>query len=202
MTEFYVPSTYRRLVARFIDKMIEGLFYLPFFRLAYDLFFTDDDVYVSLWQLLVLLLIPAVYEFIFLIFFQATPGKLIMGLKVVPDHNPQEKLSLENCILRPLTERLSIFFSLAIYATAFFRYDRTHVADWVARTRVVQSKPRATRTRVRWVLGLLLIAMYGVEGLKSASYALRNVDWEGHRIELRDYLNLPEIDFDFDGDEG
>ncbi|WP_291516217.1 RDD family protein [Bdellovibrio sp. ArHS] len=188
MDSVYVPSTIRRLIAHAIDQVVRLIFYIPFLKPFFLLIFTDDQVPVSFFTLALLFLIPAIYEFIFLVVMQATPGKWFMGLKVVPFSNPKEALDWRQCVLRPLTERLTFFFSWALYALAFFRYDRTHLADWVAETRVVQFKPRVTRAQIRWITGSLLVFLYVYEGLVSSAAVLRVMDWQNKRVDLRDIV--------------
>jgi uncharacterized RDD family membrane protein YckC len=202
MEEIYVPSTWRRLGAFLIDQFFSAFMYLPFFGFFSKLIFTDNDVYLSLTQFGIMMLIPAVYEFVFLALMQATPGKWFLGLKVVPRHNPETKLEFGQCLLRPLVGRLSLLFSWAIYALAFFRYDRTHLCDWVAETRVVQFKPRAKRTRVRWVLGVLLILSHGWEGVKTASNTLQQINWVDGQVDLRALIPNTSNTSDFGFDEG
>lgn len=199
MENAYVPSTWRRFFAYGIDQMVILPFYLPFVGIFFRLLFTEDDVIVTLLQLFILFLIPALYEFVFLVMMQATPGKWFMGLKVVPAANSAEKLHWSQCLLRPLTGRLSFFFSWAIYAVAFFRYDRTHLCDWAAETRVVQGSPRATRARVRWILGLVFVWLYAYEGLVSARMILNSVDWSNREANLRAVFDLQDyVDVTFE----
>lgn len=196
MDNVYIPSTWRRLIAKGIDSVIRSVFYLPFAKSFFLLLFTDDDVRISLASLFVMFIIPVIYELVFLLFMQATPGKWLMGLKVVPFGDPLALLDWRQCILRPLTERLSFFFSLAIYALAFFRYDRTHLADWVAETRVVQFSPRPLRTKIRWFLGSLLVIANITEGLQSSSRILNVIDWEEKQVELRLLMDENSVDSD------
>lgn len=193
MDDVFVPSTWSRLVARGLDQCFTLIFYIPFAKTLFQLFFTEEDVYLGFTQLLMLLLIPAIYEAVFLALMQRTPGKWLVGLKVVPASNPQESLSFSQCILRPLVELLSFFFGWAIYALAFLRYDRTHLADWVAETRVVQFTPRAKRTRRRWVLALIFIVMYSFESLNSAGNILNKIDWKNGQINIREVVDPQEF---------
>jgi uncharacterized RDD family membrane protein YckC len=142
----------------------------------------------------VLFFVPALYEFVFLTLMQATPGKWFLGLKVVPFADPMGRLDWQQCVLRPLMGRLSFFFSWAIYALAFFRYDRTHAVDWVAETRVIQFTPRLTRAKLRPVLGSLLIILYVYEGLLSAKGVLQKVDWENGQVELRSLMDFESLE--------
>lgn len=194
MSNAYVPSTVRRLVAWGIDQVVRLPFYLPFAKSFFLLAFTEEDVHISLVHLFLIFMVPAIYEFVFLVIMQATPGKWVMGLKVVPFSNPDEKLEWQQCVLRPLTERLSFFLSWAVYALAFFRYDRTHLADWVAETRVVQGTPRMTRARVRWFLGTLLVLGHVYEGLVSSSSILQSIDWSHGQVELRSLIEIDSLE--------
>lgn len=175
-----------------IDQVVIIPFYLPFIGVFFRLILTEDDVYLRLPQLALLFLIPAVYDFIFLVMLQATPGKWLMGLKVVPFSNSSGKLEWTQCLLRPLTARLSFFFSWAIYAVAFFRYDRTHLCDWLAETRVVQKTPRMVLPRLRWIAGTVLVILYAYEGLVSSQIILKAIDWSNGQADVRAVLDLQD----------
>ena len=190
MDEVYVPSTWKRLAALTIDQLMILPFYLPFAKKFFSVFFTDDDVFLTLVQLSVLFMVPALFEFLFLVVMQATPGKWIMGLKVVPNQNPYEELHWTQCVMRPIAGRLSFFFAWGIYALAFFRYDRTHLADWMAETRVIQFVPRVRRAKVRWIVGLIFVLMYSYEGLGYSSAVLNQIDWRNHQVDLRALADL------------
>ncbi|NUN05663.1 MAG: RDD family protein [Bdellovibrio sp.] len=181
----FVPSTWKRLAARSLDSLFEMLMYAPFLKTLFLLIFDEGPLYMSLSVFLLILLLPAIYEGVSLWLMQATPGKWLLGLKVVPQANPDVELHWTQCVLRALVERASLFFSWAIFATAFFRYDRTHVADWVAETRVVQFVPRPQRAKLRWFLGLVLVFLCASEGLRGASGIIRAIDWQERRIDLR-----------------
>lgn len=201
--EIYVPSTWKRLLANAIDQFFLVICYAPFFRSMYNLIFTEGEVELTLFQLLMIFLIPALYEAVSLMLISATPGKWLVGLKVVPANDPQKDLDYTQCILRPLTSRLSFFFSWAIYAVAFFRYDRTHVADWVAETRVIQFTPRGARPRIRWIIGTFFVLSYAYEGLSSASSVLNSINWQTGKADLREIMSsngmsMDDMQFDLD----
>lgn len=190
MDRVFIPSTWSRLFAHGIDQMISLVLYIPFAGLVLKLLLSEEDVFLSLPQLLALFLLPAVYEFVFLVLMQTTPGKWMFGLKVVPFSNPTEPLKWTQCLLRPLVSRLSFFFGWAIFATAFFRYDRTHVSDWVAETRVIQNEPRKSLPKVRWIVGTFFILIYLYEGMISASAVINAIDWSAGRVNVRQLLEL------------
>lgn len=192
MDSYYIPSTWSRLIAKLVDQVASAVFYIPFAGYFIKMIFTEEEVVISLPKLLILFLIPAIYEGVFLVLMQKTPGKWLMGLTVVPAEDAHAKLRWDHCLLRPLTGRLSLFFSLAIYALAFFRYDRTHLADWVANTRVVQSKPRNKRTKVRWIVGSFLVISCAYDGWLSASNIFNSIDWEYQEVDLRSALQYDD----------
>lgn len=193
MDEVFVPSTWARLTARCIDQLISLVLYIPFAKTMFLLFLTDEDVIVSLAQVILFFLIPTFYEIFFLALMQRTPGKWFMGLKVVPAMDPHQNLTWAQCLLRPLVSLLSFFFGLAIYAVAFFRYDRTHIADWVAETRVVQNTARSARTKLRWVAGVFFILIYSGESLSSAAQILNQIDWKNGELNLRKVVDPQEF---------
>lgn len=198
MSEVYIPSTWRRWVAHYIDQGLKIVFYLPFMKSFFLILFTDQAVSLSVGQWIILLLITPFYEAVFLALMQATPGKWMMGLKVVPARSPEEPLQWQQCVLRPAVQLLTFFFSWALYALAFFRYDRTHLADWVAETRVVQSTRRPTRARLRPFLGVILILFNTYGGLTSAHKMLRAVKWDSNTVDLREFLGVDDYENLFD----
>lgn len=108
------------------------------------------------------LLLQLFYKWMFLYFVGATPGKLVMGLRVVPADAPESELGLLQSFLRVFADGLSLFFGLAPRALALVRLDRTHVSDWVAETRVVQLAPQPLLMKRHWVfaIAVLLISFF------------------------------------------
>ncbi|WII70889.1 RDD family protein [Bdellovibrio sp. 22V] len=195
----YVPSTWKRFFAHGIDQLFILPFYLPFAGVFFRLAFTEDDVFLNFIQLAVLFLIPALFEFVFLYLLQATPGKWFLGLRVVPAGDYQKPLHWSQCVLRALAGRLSFFFSWAIYALAFFRYDRTHLCDWVAETRVVQATPRANKAELRWIVGVIFVLLYAYEGLVSSQMILKSIDWSNRQANLREVFDIQDyVDVTFE----
>lgn len=193
MASIHLPSTWNRLWAYSIDKTIMSLFLLPVVLAKVRLFLSGAPVFISLWTLVYIMLVPMIYEFLFLLFFQRTPGKWLFGLTVVPRFHADEPLHWTRCLLRALTSRLSIFFAIAPFALAFFKYDRTHLSDWVAETRVVQNKTRSERPRIRWVVGFLLITMYAWQGIGRAAVLVKHIDWAEKRVDVVGAFGFNEV---------
>lgn len=201
MSYAYVPSTWKRILAYSLDEIFMIPFYLPFVGIGIQFFWGEEDIVISLLQFFLILFVPAVYEFVFLLLLQSTPAKWFLGLKVVPAHDWEADLSWQQALLRALTKRLSLFTSTAMYVLALFRYDRTHLADWVAETRVVQATPRHARPRIRWFLGTILTVYFLVEGLSLASKVLGAIHWSEGVVSLSDVQAAFMPEEDIFGDE-
>lgn len=197
MTNVYLPSTWKRFVANGLDEMIMIPFYAPFFGIFFTMFTSEEGVSIPVFTFLLILLVPAVYEFVFLVLMQATPAKWLLGLKVVPVHNFEEPLSWQAALLRALAKRLSLFFSLAIYVVALFRYDRTHAVDWIADTRVVQNVPRNKPAKIRWIIGSVFVIYFCIEGWSAATKVIKTIDWQNNQVHLDELLaayNLEDLE--------
>ena len=170
MTEFHTASTWKRAFAYWIDSLISGIFlapmWVPFIK---GMIYQDEVVFVS-WSLIALCLgFRLVWDMACLYSLTATPGKLILGLKVISVSGAP--LSNLQCVLRVLADQFSFFFGIAPRAVAFLRLDRRHVSDWIAETKVVQSQPRETPPQRRVVLAVFLI-FFAVFGRMAEVYRL------------------------------
>lgn len=132
-------------------------------------------------------LLQFAYRWLFLYFMGATLGKLMMGLRVVsfPDEGP---LTLMQSLIRVLTDGLSLFFNEGLRVLGLIRFDRRHVADWVAETQVRQRHPREHPPRPRWVLAVILCVYFSLTGFLSAYSLFQRSIWEhdGVVLHLRD----------------
>ncbi len=159
-------STIKRGIAFLIDSGIAFIFMLPvwvqllFFQLNHGFgagVWTVEPRWILLSGLMIFF-----YRWLFVFFLGGTLGKLIMGLQIVPALRPNEALGLFQSFLRALADGLSLFFGQSLRALAFLRFDRTHVSDWVAETRVVQFTPRKhpPRRRVWFTLVIVLFSFW------------------------------------------
>jgi len=84
-------------------------------------------------------LMPIVYWIILTLKFGATPGKKIMGLRIVPIDPQKTKLSFDQLFLREVIGRpistLAFFIAVPMHA---FRKDRRTIHDFISSTRVIQ----------------------------------------------------------------
>lgn len=188
MTSAYLPSTWKRLAANGIDELFMIPFYAPFFGIFLTMMTSEESVSIPIFTFFLILFVPAVYEFVFLVLMQATPAKWLLGLTVVPAGNFEEPLGWQAAFLRALAKRLSLFLSLAPYVLALFRYDRTHLVDWVAETRVVQNVPRPRPAKIRWFIGSVFFIYFCIEGWSAASKVIETIDWQNNQVYLDELL--------------
>jgi uncharacterized RDD family membrane protein YckC len=82
-------------------------------------------------------LIPALYTTIFLVNYQATPGKMAFSLKVIPAN--QKDLNYGIALARFFCEMLSAFFLFIGYILAIFDIKKRTLHDRICKTYVVQT---------------------------------------------------------------
>lgn len=189
----YVASTVKRFWARTIDQLILTLVLAPLV-----IFLHRDGsgwLNVPIGTALGVVLVPLFYESLFYYLMKATPGKWIFNLKVLPAQDAKEENWLVRCVLRAATSYLSFFFSWAIYATALWRPDRTHICDWVADTRVVGNVSLEPKKR-RTFLTIILVVIGFFSGLKEAQVRLSEISYAEGFVRVRDPLHMPQkVDF-------
>lgn len=173
----WVPATSDRLQARLIDELLVVILSMPVLAPALTDVFQLGRWSMPWSSLLFLILVRIAYEWIAYAFFSATPGKWVMGLWLVDASDPRRPLGDAQIFLRILSCRLQFFFSWAPYALVFYRYDRTHLADWLAGTRVISERPRFEQPRLRWILGGCLVVVFFFAGLESSGRMLATLEW-------------------------
>jgi uncharacterized RDD family membrane protein YckC len=168
-------STWRRLMAFWIDSFIAGICLLPVWLQLWGSTLIDENISVEWRWLAAGILLQLFYKWLFLYFLGGTLGKLLMGLRVVPNEHPENPLGLFQSLLRVLSDALAFFFGLAPRALALIRLDRTHVSDWVAETRVVQLVPQTQLIRRHWLLALVVMVLSFGNQFSQLYHTLRNV---------------------------
>lgn len=193
---FYIPSTWRRLMAHFLDKALISILQSPVWIAVIIDFFKTDHIRIGWPHLLYLIAVSIVYETFCLYFFSTTFGKWQWGLYVISRVKNQgaNTLRCDQALVRVLVSRLSFYFGWALFALAFFKYNRTHLADWIAETQVVSKKARSSPPRIRWIMGLGLIVMITGESIQTTSMTLSALRWQQPYIyfESKKLKNLIE----------
>ncbi|MBX2986334.1 MAG: RDD family protein [Bdellovibrionaceae bacterium] len=178
----FVPPTGARFWARVIDEVVILFLLVPAFGLAAFDLFSAERLWMSWPFFAYFLCIPLLYEAVTVWIFGATFGKWAFGLRVVNNRDPQAPLSFWDALTRAVAFRFSLFFSYAVQALALLRYDRTHLADWAARTRVVALRPRRSLARVRWFWGPVLIVFFLFTGWSAARVLFAGLSWDSTGI--------------------
>lgn len=177
-----IPSAFRRLSARLIDTTILFLIEWPFWKEVYSSLWTQEKTVGIHWSLVLYFLVAhASYEILSYYFFDATPGKWWVNLKLVSIHSHSidvSELKFSQICLRVLSGWSAFFFSWAIYSTIFFRYDRRHWIDLWSETRVISLTPNETRPATRPWLGALLFWIFLSSGFARSTQILKAVTWQ------------------------
>lgn len=177
LRKYYTASTYRRIWAHMVDSFIINICYAPLWIQVLSSLLKTNEISFDLRWLLVCFLFQFAYRWLFLYFMQATLGKLIFGLKVIDRFDEDKELGLMQSFLRVLCDQFSLFFGYGLAILALYRFDRTHLSDWVAETRVVQSFPRAHPAQRRWIFASLAFVYVMSTQFFGVYQILQRVKW-------------------------
>lgn len=186
--------TWKRVVAFLADSLVLNLIWWPLLLYVSEMTFREGVVEIPFRALGGFCLVSLFYKWMFLYFLGATPGKLLMGLRVVPfvKGRPQgdQGLGLLQSFLRVFVDLFSLFFGGSLRVAALFRFDRRHVGDWVAETQVVQMMPHTVIFRRHSVVALILIFQMTMTQFLFAYDNLRRIEF--------DFKNAQIIVYDFE----
>lgn len=205
---YYFPSTWRRLAAHFVDHALITLMQMPVWIAVVLQYIRTDQLQIHWAHLVYLILVSILYETVCLAFFSTTIGKWQWNLKVISRQKTDEDKSVtfEQALVRTLIMRFSFFFGWSIFGLAFFKYNRTHLADWIAGTQVVGMNERARPTEVRWVLAIGILFLTVNESLRSATVILNSLHWKHPYVyfnndELRQFFADVELSIEYDDED-
>lgn len=182
--------TLRRFAAFALDSFVISFCYVPVWLQLWASYMEEGVPSVEIGWVGASLLLQLFYKWLFLYFMQGTPGKLLMGLRVISRSNPEAGLGLFQSFLRVLTDSLSLFFGQSLRALALIRLDRTHVSDWVAETQVVQLKPRNYPPRRHWVVAILVVVVSFLSQFRQIYSLVQNTQLSGGHVILDSDLDL------------
>ena len=180
-----VPSLGRRIFAFFLDQMLAAVFFAPLWLVKIRAMMKDEDLVLP-WRWLVgCVLIQFVYRWMFLYYVGGTPGKLLLGLRVVTYPECKELSPLQSFI-RVLTDSLSVFLGYGPRALALIRFDQRQLSDVVAETWVREPRrsvgfqePEAPYRF--W--GLVLSLCLSIAGLSRSYVFFKTTTWTSHGLE-------------------
>lgn len=185
----YVATLSRRVCAKLIDSLLIAVI-VWIVAINGPISGTDELIYLSLVKYLyVVFLIPFVYDLLFLIWLQQTPGKWMMQLKVVPIGRLGDMVSVSQAFLRSLTEHLLGFLGIAYFIPVLWRFDRRHLGDLISETVVVQVPPRSSPTKIYPVFSIILLLLFLMPAMQSFSRLVDQIDWQNQRIVI-DYSDV------------
>ncbi len=181
---YFVPSTWRRMTARWLDQIFICLVIVSIL-----LKFPQSEngyLQIGLFWALLLFSTPVFYEFIFVYFFHSTPGKWICNLKVISRADPKHWGI--HTLIRAVLCYVGFFFS-ALFVTALGRYDRRHWADLMAETQVVGLEA-INLPKARPVTTVILVIVGLIQGWISFSEQIRSVEYRNGSIYILDPTNF------------
>lgn len=155
MTE--IPGSIRRYFAKYIDRFLMGIFFVPLFFVNRTL--EVDGVGAFMVAYFVAgVLVYFIFSVVWLYLFDASIGKQILGLKV-RSVNDQNGLTWTQSIVRSFVDLVNILLADLMVISMFLRYDRRHLMDWLAETEVYSTvrKRKQPPQRRPFVFVFLLI---------------------------------------------
>lgn len=186
VTEERIPATnWRRIFAYGLDSLVAGASALIVWLEA-ELFQKESGVFgYSLHAIAAVFIAYFFYHWLFIYFLGGTPGKLMMGLRIVSKNQEgggPAGLGLMQSFLRVLADQLSFFVGHGLRVLVLMRLDRTHVSDWVAETQVVQFDKRSgpVRRHLFWALALCL--WFSCGGFMKIYSQFQRLSWVGNRV--------------------
>lgn len=162
----YVAATAKRVAAFVADEILRVLAFVPWWIVMG----ARELSMATVWQTWEWFALCYAFHFfariVCLKVLQATPGKFLFGLRLIGrDHR---ELTWAQCLLRTFTDDISAVLGLATRILVFLRFDRTHLSDWIAETRVVQFVPRSRFPHRRWALTIILFVITAMNGLQAS----------------------------------
>lgn len=184
-----IPRTSHRLWARIIDQVLRFGLELPFWVQIFQAVFSEEEsLRIHLVWVVYFILVRLSYEGLSYYFFGTTLGKYLFNLRVVNRDHPGVHLELMQCYFRALVSELSFFVGWALFGTLLFRYDRSHLIDLWAKTRVVLSSEGGNRhqrrPQIHWIIGGLFVLFSLFSGIERAGSVLAGLSFRDNYLEI------------------
>lgn len=181
--QHFIPSTKRRILAGAIDQIIIMVPAILIFYPNIKALFNTSEIKINIFVLVVVVAGQFLYFFVSYLLMEATFGQRLVGQKLVTLSG--EKLAGVQVAIRVLCDQLSVFFSYGLFCLIFFRFDRTHLSDWLAETKVVQDEERKTPAVRRIIVCILLTSYFCVDGFHNFYNMVHQTEIQGTYLILR-----------------
>ncbi len=156
----YTASTKRRVFAHLIDQTFQFIFYIPLiFKVIMNWFDVSPLILIPWTWIIILFAVNFFYQVLSLYFLDALPGQWLLGLKVVSLYHPELGLSLHQCVIHALGEKLKLFIGNGLYYSGFYNRERRHIINLLAETRVVQNGNSQGFIQPKKILAILLLVL-------------------------------------------
>jgi uncharacterized RDD family membrane protein YckC len=178
-------NSFRRFFAYIVDKVV--IFFLYFFLylpvwIQISVSWLADRTFEIRWHwLIICFLLQFAYRWCFLKTLGGTLGKLLMGLRLV-NRRTGEPLSWMQAFLRVLTDQLSLLFGPAHQMLLFARFDRTHLADWVAETQVRQLAENSAQPKRNIPMAIFLCLYFALTSYLSIYQLVQRSEWSSQSL--------------------
>ena len=181
--QYYVPSTKRRILAGSIDQIIIMIPAVVIFYPNLKALLNTSEIKINIFVLAAVVSCQFLYFFLSYLLLEATLGQKLVGQKLVSLSG--EKLAAIQIAIRVLCDQLSVFFSFGLFCLIFFRFDRTHLSDWLAETKVVQDEERKMPAVRRAVVCVLLTGYFCIDGFHNFYNMVHMSDIRGSDLILK-----------------
>lgn len=173
--KFFVAGTLRRVFAFVVDESLRVIAFLPVWIHFIGKTVFEGTLAVPWLWMIACYLFHLMARTLFLKFGGATPGKWLFGLRLISRNRPSGELAWSQCWLRCICDDVSTVVGLATRTLALIRFDRTHLSDWLAETRVVQLMPRSRFPHRRWIVASFLFVVTAHQGLKNSTWWMQTI---------------------------
>jgi uncharacterized RDD family membrane protein YckC len=171
----YIASTKKRVLAYLLDQFMTFIFYLPLIlKVGLHYIKSGHEIFIPWNWFISIVTLHIIFQVICLYILKALPAQWLLGLRVVSLYHPELGLSLSQCFIHAIVDKLKFFIGNAIYYSAFWNRERRHITNLLAETRVMQKEPSDGLLRPRWILGTLLFLVAVISGFVETAGMIRH----------------------------
>lgn len=171
----YIASTNRRVLAYLLDQFMSYIFFLPLFiKVGLHYFKFGHEILIPWSWLISMVSLHVLFQVICLYILGGLPAQWLFGLRVVSIYHPEMGLSLSQCFIHAIVDKLKFFIGNALYFSAFWNRERRHIVNLLAETRVVQKEPSDGIPPARFAIGTILFVVSLVSGFYENASLVRH----------------------------